>query len=1122
MKNVILLVLLFLSSQYLFAQSTDIIGPPGSEEFGRRITVLPNGNYVVADPKWDDGATPNVGAVYLYDGSTNTLISTLTGSTADDQVGSSGVTIVGNSNYVVRSPNWDNGVATDAGAVTWGDGTSGVSGAVSAANSLVGSSVSDRVGNFSVIVLSNDNYVVRSPDWDNGATTDAGAVTWGDGNSGVSGVISASNSLVGSTASDQVGRDGITVLSNGNYVVSTRFWNNGAATDAGAVTWGDGSIGISGAVSAVNSLVGPTSGDQIGSSGIIVLSNDNFVVRSPFWNNGTVSTAGAVTWGDGNIGISGAVSASNSLVGSTAGDEVGDFVATALSNGNYVVRSPVWDNGTVSDAGAVTWGDGTSGVSGVVSAVNSLVGTTNGDQVGNSGITALSNGNYVVSSTRWDNGVATDAGAVTWGDGSSGVIGTVSTSNSLVGSTNGNQIGSSSVTALSNGNYVVSSQSWDNGVATNVGAVTWGDGSSGINGVVGASNSLVGSTANDDVGNNDVIALTNGNYVVSSPRWNNGAASDAGAVTWGDGSIGVSGVVSATNSLVGSTAGDFVGGDIAALPNGNYVVRSNSWANGVASNAGAVTWGDGGSGVSGAVSAANSLVGSTAFDMVGASNSIIILNNGNYIVRSNNWDNEVVSDAGAVTWGDGNSGISGPVSPSNSLIGSTANDQVGNFGVTALSNGNYLVNSQSWDNGVMSNVGAATIGNGVLGTNGFINSCNSVLGGLANPSRFLNPVFNEVTMDLLVGKPAESKITAFKKVITLADDLDMETRTIGANEVVEFLELDCKIIATLAATGASPISGDVTATVWIETTQTDFVKRHYEITPDNNAATATGTVTLYFTQAEFDDFNAVAAINLPSHPSDAIGIANLLIEKRVGTSDDGTGLPNSYDNGFANFDPNDSDVVWNANEMRWEVSLEVIGFSGFFVKTQEAILPVELLSFKAETQGESSLLTWATASEINNKGFFIERSENSKAWKELSFVAGAGTTLEQQNYTYTDEQPLTGINYYRLKQVDIDGTFEYSDIVAVTHARKTMDIGEFYPNPSQSGIVNLDHSMTNGDNFSITIFDLTGKLLLQRDNQISHEGGALHFDFSVLTAGIYLVKIDSQGSAVYRKLVIQE
>jgi hypothetical protein len=109
---------------------------------------------------------------------------------------------------------------------------------------------------------------------------------------------------------------------------------------------------------------------------------------------------------------------------------------TALSNGSYVVSSVNWDNAGVVNAGAVTWGSGTSGVSGAVTSSNSLVGTTASDYVGFTRVTALSNGSYVVSSVNWDNAGVVNAGAVTWGSGTSGVSGAVTSSNSLVGLAN--------------------------------------------------------------------------------------------------------------------------------------------------------------------------------------------------------------------------------------------------------------------------------------------------------------------------------------------------------------------------------------------------------------------------------------------------------------------------------------------------------------------------------------------------------------------------------------------------------------------------------------------------------------------------------------------------------------
>ena len=257
-------------------------------------------------------------------------------------------------------------------------------------------------------------------------------MTWGSGTTGVKGAISAANSLVGDEANDQVGSSGVTVLANGNYVVCSPFFNgqHGMA-NVGPVTWGSGTIGVTGVVSAANSLVGRTESAQVGSSGVTALNNGNYVVSSPLWNG----LRGAWTWGSGTTGVIGVVSAANSLVGGTANDQaqVGSTSVAALNNDNYLVSSPYWDNGAVTNVGAVTWGSGTSGVKGTISATNSLVGSLANDRVGFPDVTGLNNGDYVVSSWNWVNGAVTNAGAVTWGNGTTGVTGVVSTANSVLG-----------------------------------------------------------------------------------------------------------------------------------------------------------------------------------------------------------------------------------------------------------------------------------------------------------------------------------------------------------------------------------------------------------------------------------------------------------------------------------------------------------------------------------------------------------------------------------------------------------------------------------------------------------------------------------------------------------------
>ncbi|WP_417389125.1 hypothetical protein [Gimesia sp.] len=731
----------------LTAAFSELANPNPGEftEFGASVVTLSTGNIVVTDPRYNNWS----GAVYLFNGETGGLISTLIGDSYE-QIGSGGVTALPNGNFLVSSPRWSNGnLGWEVGAVTFGNGVTGVTGVISADNSLVGTSPSDGNGGGRILVLENGNYVVSNPFWDNGTMTDVGAVTFGDATTGVTGVISEANSLIGARAQDKIGYHygndtGIKLLANGNYLVGSPFWDNGSIEDTGALTWGNGTTGTTGVVSMSNSLIGSSEDDLVGdfmngNVNITLLANGNYVLSSPGWDNGSVTDAGAVTFGNGTTGVSGVISSANSLVGTTAGDKLGYFhpttsSVTELTNGNYVLASPLWDNDNIIDAGAVTFGSGTTGVSGEISATNSLVGITKNDKLGFGGsslygVSPLANGNYVVSSPYWDNGSVSDAGAATFGDGTTGVSGVISASNSLIGLTKDDLVGYAGVTSLTNGNYVVSSPAWSNSSELAVGAVTFGNGTTGINGAISFANSLVGSSNADNVGNGGVTALPNGNYVAISYNW----SFKKGAATFGNGTTGITGVLSADNSLVGTIDYSYVGLDgVTVLANSNYVVISSSWGNESYYDVGAVTWGSGTAGIAGAVSTANSLVGAKRDDNVG-SNGVTALTNGNYVVSSPGWDNDTITNAGAVTFGDGATGNSGLISSTNSLVGSTAGDQLGysdynHSAVTALSNGNYVVANPNWDYGSITDAGAVTFGNGITGISGEITSANSLVG----------------------------------------------------------------------------------------------------------------------------------------------------------------------------------------------------------------------------------------------------------------------------------------------------------------------------------------------------------------------------------------------------------
>ena len=138
-------------------------------------------------------------------------------------------------------------------------------------------------------------------------------------------------------------------------------------------------------------------------------------------------------------------------------------------------------------------------------------------------------------------------------------------------------------------------------------------------------------------------------------------------------------------------------------------------------------------------------------------------------------------------------------------------------------------------------------------------------------------------------------------------------------------------------------------------------------------------------------------------------------------------------------------------------------------------LPVELTSFKLNIAHENVLLEWKTATEINNSGFEIEKSNNALSWKTIGFVEGKGTSFEDNQYKFEDKTPQEGINYYRLKQIDFDGQYEYSTIenIVINARNKFLNI---FPNPVTDGILSVSSPQVSEANpIHIQLFDITGK-----------------------------------------------
>jgi hypothetical protein len=490
------------------------------------------------------------------------------GTTASDQFGSGGVqTFSSNVNFVVASPEWDieSGGTADVGAVTFASGTNGEvatgTGFLAlSTNSVHGTTASDKVGSGGVSILSSGKYLIRSSLWsiESGGASNVGAVTLinevnGEPETGGGFEVLTTNSLHGTTADDQVGTSGVIALSNGNIVVASRLVHveSGGTANVGAVTLISGTTGktVTGSsfqVLSSNSLQGTTANDLVGSSGVTALSNGNFVVASDGWDIESAGTAnvGAITLVSGTTGktVTGdsfQVLSTNSLHGTTVNDFVGSGSVTALTNGNFVSANKFWniESAGASSVGAVTLVSGTTGKvvsdsSFEVLSSNSLHGTTASDRFGGDGVTKLASGNFVASSSVWDNGGTTDAGVVTLVNGLTGKAAVnnsfvVSTTNSLVGTA---ASAGTSVLAVDSTNKTFAAQFKDN--TTNrvrigsAGNLTFAGGG---NSVFTITSSFLTATLNAGT---DVILQASNDITVNSAITSNNSSGDGGDLTF--------------------------------------------------------------------------------------------------------------------------------------------------------------------------------------------------------------------------------------------------------------------------------------------------------------------------------------------------------------------------------------------------------------------------------------------------------------------------------------------------------------------------------------------------------------------------------------------------------------
>ena len=560
--------------------------------------------------------------------------------------------------------------------------------------------------------------------------------------------VSAGVQLIPHGNNSPLGDRWFRTLPNGNIVVADPAFSTVGARNLGAVSLfrPDGTL--------IQRVEGAREDDALGSGGITVLDNGHYVVSSPSWGGGAFSRAGAVTWGHAEQGLPATISATNSLVGDSSGDEVGGGGVLALGNGHYLVVSRDWGAGTAVSVGAMTWARGDGSTLGPVSSGNSLIGGARGD-FGQVDLFRFPNGNAIALLPEWNNGPASNAGALLWLESTAPTIGTLSAANALVGAA-ADDFRDALLTPTPNGNVVLSAPNWDAPNGANAGAIIVATGSLRRSGTIGSTNAFIGARQNDRLGSGvvhpdyrGVLALANGDLAVISPNfWSNSGA--VHRIANAPSSVGVAGV---DNMIGGRYANEYVGsGGVVPLSNGGLVVLSpRAWSQPTTRlEAGAVTIAPPGFGRI-ELSATNSTFGRAADDRWG-SGGAIELTDGRVLVGSPGVDDAGLANAGAISVVSASS--SGGIDPSNSWFGNTAEAGLGAMDLfryrprwAALPNGEALVAVPSYSANGVTRSGVLHVRSdtprGTIGTNNVVAMPGTPVATLALAGGRFAAVFSE-------------------------------------------------------------------------------------------------------------------------------------------------------------------------------------------------------------------------------------------------------------------------------------------------------------------------------------------------------------------------------------------
>ena len=218
--------------------------------------------------------------------------------------------------------------------------------------------------------------------------------------------------------------------------------------------------------------------------------------------------------------------------------------------------------------------------------------------------------------------------------------------------------------------------------------------------------------------------------------------------------------------------------------------------------------------------------------------------------------------------------------------------------------------------------------------------------------------------------------------------------------------------------------------------------------------------------------------------------------------------------------PNSSSFDCSATEFTVDIGTEICNYitgGSFTSGSNGVVLPVELSKFIAYSNEYSILVEWETIMELENDFFTVEKSTDGRTFAEIAKLDGAGISIEVNKYMFIDKEPVDGRNYYRLKQTDINGNFEYFE-VAIVNYRDAGSIS-IYPNPvSETMKINLTSNLV-GQTADIVIFSISSgkQVILKSIDAIGYE---LNINTAELPAGMYTVVVNV-GNQIFNKKIVK-